>query len=165
MLPNGRVEKEKVVGKRLLRNEEGMAPKEIKVICNIRVQNGPVESVIDLMVVEPSSYHYCQDKPGRNIPRSCEVVHVAASIGEKFEISHYGKVRIINDVPGRLNLNLYVPFVIELSGRLEQKALEFQILICGTETYKRSKFIKDISLICARFYGSVLMKSRGPIPV
>jgi hypothetical protein len=32
VLPNGRVEKEKVVGKRLLRNEEGMAPKEIKVI-------------------------------------------------------------------------------------------------------------------------------------
>jgi hypothetical protein len=38
-------------------------------------------------------------------------------------------------------------------------------LICGTETYKRSKFTKDISLICAYFYGCVIMKSRGPIPV
>jgi len=153
MLPIARVEKEKVVGKikRLLRNEEGMAPKEIKVICNIRVQNGPVESVIDLMVVEPFRYHYCQDKAGRIIPRSCETVNVAASIGDKFEISHYGKVRIINDVPGRLNFNNFVPFVIELSGRLEPKALEFLTLICGTETYKRSKFIKDISLICACF--------------
>jgi hypothetical protein len=165
VLPNARVEKEKVVGKRLLRNQEGVAPKEIKVICDIRVQNGPVENIIDLMVIEPSGDHYCQDKPGRNIPRSCEVVNAAASIGEKLKFSHYGKVRIINDVPGLINLNNFVPFVIESSGRLGPKALEFLTLICGTQTYKRSKFIKDISLICARFYGIVLMKSRGPFPV
>ena len=67
-------------------------------------------------------------------------------------------MRIIYDVPG-------TPFVIESSKRLGPKALEFLTLICGTETYKRSSFIKDISLICARFYGSALMKSRGPIPV
>jgi hypothetical protein len=144
-----------LVGKRLLRSEEGVALKEIKVICGIRVQNG--ENITDLMVVESSCDHYCQDKPGRIIPRSCEVVNAAASIGEKYKICHYGKVRIINDLPGRL--------VIESSGRLGPKALEYLTLICGTETYKRSRFIKDISLLCARFYGSVLMKSRGPIPV
>jgi hypothetical protein len=121
-----------------------------------------MENIIDLMVVEPSSDHYCQDKPGRNVPRSCEVVNAAASIGEKFKLRHYGRVRIINDVPGQLNLNNFVPFVIE---RLRPKALEYLTLICGTETHKRSRFIKDISLICARFYGSALMKSRGPIPV
>jgi hypothetical protein len=164
VLPNARVEKEKVVGMRLLRDEEGVAPKQIKVICDIRLQNGPVENIVDLMVVEPSCEHYCQDKPGRNVPRSCEVVNAAAVIGQKFKINHYGKVRIINGVPGRLNLDNFVPFVIESSGRLGPKALEFLTLICGTETYKRSRFIKDISLICARFYGSVLMKSRGPIP-
>jgi hypothetical protein len=81
VLPNAKVEKEKVVGKRLLRSEEGVAPKETKVICNIRVQNGPMENIIDLMVVEPSSDLYCQNKPGRNVPRSCEVVNAAASIG------------------------------------------------------------------------------------
>ncbi len=43
MLPNAKVEKEKVVGKRLLRSEEGVAPKEIKVICDIRVQKGPIK--------------------------------------------------------------------------------------------------------------------------
>jgi hypothetical protein len=59
----------------------------------------------------------------------------------------------------------FVPFVIESSGRLGPKALEFLTLICGTDTYKKSKFIKDISLICARYYGNVLMKSRVPIPV
>jgi hypothetical protein len=69
-----------------------------------------------------------------------------ASIGEKFKLRHYGRVRIINDVPGHLNLNNFVPFVIESSGRLGPKALEFITLICGTETYKRSRFIKDISL-------------------
>jgi hypothetical protein len=84
------------------------------------VQNGPVESVIDLMVVEPFGNYYCQDKPGRNIPRSCETVNVAASIGEKSKIIHYGKVRIINDVPGRFNLNNFVPLVIESSGRLDK---------------------------------------------
>jgi hypothetical protein len=47
VLPNARVEKEKVVGKRLLRSDEGVAPKEIKVICDIRVQNGPMENIID----------------------------------------------------------------------------------------------------------------------
>jgi hypothetical protein len=124
-----------------------------------------MENIIDLMVVEPSCDHYCEDKPGRIVPRSCEVVNAAASIGEKYKISHYGKVRIINNLPGRLNLNNFVPFVIESSGRLGPKSLELLTLICGTETYKRSRFIKDISLICARFYGSVLMKSRGPILV
>ena len=128
------------------------------------MQNGPVEKIIDLMVIEPSGDHYCQDKPGRNIPRSCEVGNAAASIGENFNFSH-GKVRTINDVPGLINLNNFVPFVIESSGRLGPKALEFLTLICGTQTYKRSKFIKDISLICARFYGIVLLKSRGPFPV
>jgi hypothetical protein len=165
VLPNDKVEKEKVVGKRLLRSEEGVAPKEIKVICDIRVQNGPMENIIDLMVVEPSSDHYCQDKPGRNVPRSCEIVNAAAYIGEKFKLRHYGRVRIIIDMPGQLHLNNFVPFVVESSGRLGPKALEFLTLICGIETYKRSRFIKDISLICARFYGSALMKSRGPIPV
>jgi hypothetical protein len=165
VLPNARVEKEKVVGMRLLRSEGGLAPKQIKVICDIKLQNGPVDNTIDLMIVEPSCDHYCENKPGRNIPRSCEVVNAAAVIGEKFKTNHYGKVRIINGVPGRINLNNFVPFVIESSGRLGPKALEFLTLICGTETYKRSKFIKDISLICARFYGSVLTKSRGPIPV
>jgi hypothetical protein len=82
--------------------------------------------------------YYCQDQPGRNVPRSCEVVN-AAAIGRKFKIHHYGKVRIINGVPGRLNLDNFVPFVIESSGRLGPKALEFLTLICGTETYKRSK--------------------------
>jgi hypothetical protein len=58
VLPNARVEKDKVVGKRFLRNEERMAPKDIKVINDIRVQYSPVESVIDLKVVEPSeTYH------------------------------------------------------------------------------------------------------------
>jgi hypothetical protein len=165
VLPNAKVEKEKVVGKRLLRSEEGVAPKEIKVIYDIRVQNGPMGNIIDLMVVEPSSDHYCEDKPGRNVPRSCEVVNAAASIGEKFKLRHYGRVRIINDVPGQVNLYNFVPFVIELSGRLGPKTLEFLTLICETETYKRSRFIKDISLLCARFYGSALMKLRGPIPV
>jgi hypothetical protein len=170
ILLNARVEKEKVVGMRLLRNEEGVAPKQIKVICDIRLQNGPVEYTVDLMVVEPyycqdkPCEHYCQDKPGRNVPRSCEVVNAAAAIGQKFKINHYSKVRIINGVPGRLNLDNFVPFVIESSGRLGPKALEFLTLICGTETYKRSKFMKDVSLICANFYGSVLMKSRGGAP-
>ena len=139
VLPNAKVEKEKVVGKRLLRSEEGVAPKEIKVICDIRVQNVPMENIIDVMVVKPSCDHYCQDKPGWIVPRSCEVVNAAASIGEKYKISHYGKLRIINDLPGRLNFNNFVPFIIESSGRLGPKALEF--LICGTKTYKRSRFI------------------------
>jgi hypothetical protein len=60
------------------------------------------------------------------------------------------------------DLILTILFPLSLNHR---DVWEFLTLICGTETYKRSRFIKDISLICARLYGSVLMKSWGPIPV
>jgi hypothetical protein len=107
--------------------------------------------IIDVKVIEPSCKLYCEVVPGRNIPWSNEIVNVAASIGEKSKRSHYAKVSIIKDIPGRLNMDNFVPFVIESSGRLGPKALELLTLIFGIETYKESKLIKDISLICARF--------------
>jgi hypothetical protein len=55
-----------------------------------------------------------------------------------------------------------LPFVIDSTGRLGAKALEFLFTICGTETYRRCKFINDEFLICARFYGHSISKSLDP---
>jgi hypothetical protein len=144
------VQKEKVVGKRV-QQIGGGALKQIKVICDILVQNGSVQIIVDVLLVEPSAKTCCEVISRRNSPRSSEFVNIAASLGEKSKRSHYAKVSIINDIPGQLNMDNFVPFVIESSGRLGPKAVEFIALICGTDTYKKSRFIKDISLICARY--------------
>ena len=42
-----------------------------------------------------------------------------------------------------------IPFVVETSGRLGPSAFGLLQRICGTRTYLRSRFISNISMICA----------------
>jgi hypothetical protein len=45
------------------------------------------------------------------------------------------------------------PFVIEASGRLGPAAISFLRRICPTQTFLRTHFLHEISLICARALG------------
>jgi hypothetical protein len=56
---------------------------------------------------------------------------------------HYSKVAL----PARLPVNSVYPFVVEASGPLGPCALSLLNRICGTHTFLRSSFLKDVALI------------------
>ena len=53
-----------------------------------------------------------------------------------------------------------IPFVMEASGRLGPAAISFLIRICPTQSYLRTKFLNEVSLICARAVGKMLRMAR-----
>jgi hypothetical protein len=141
------VEKFKEIGKRLINDANlTVPPKQISVVCAIRFPAGPNTIIFDLMIFKPGCEHYNNDLSGRSIFCAYAVVSAVAVLGEKKKVANYNKVRIIDGLPVRFNLNV-VPFAMEPTGRLRRNAFEFLFMICGTKIYRRSKFIKDVSLI------------------
>ena len=53
-----------------------------------------------------------------------------------------------------------IPFVMEASGRLGPAAISFLLRICPTQSYLRTKFLNEVSLICARAVGKMLRMAR-----
>ncbi len=49
---------------------------------------------------------------------------------------------------------------IDATGRLGPDAKAFLFKTCGTETFRRSKFLKKVSITCARAVGKILNSSR-----
>jgi hypothetical protein len=121
-------------------------------VCDIRFPAGPNTIIVDLLIFGLGCEHYNNKLASRCIFCAYAVVSAVAVLGEKKKVANYNKVRIIDGLPLRFNLINVVPFVIESISRLRRKVLEFLFMICGTETYRRSKFIKDVSLIGARFH-------------
>ena len=66
----------------------------------------------------------------------------------------------VNGIADRIPAESVIPFVIESTGRLGPAAFSFLNKICGTQTFKRSRFISEIALLCARYTGKMLVASR-----
>ena len=107
--------------------------------------------IVDLMCIDVGCASYT--KPPT---RSYLAVENAARYAEGIKRLHYK--RVIR--PVKLNDNSVIPFIIEASGRLGPAALGFVNRICGTQTYMKSNFLRDISMITARYMGRMLKATR-----
>jgi hypothetical protein len=126
------------------------------VICDILWEDGPLSHIIDLNIVDPSCSRLNVPAPSLINPRPYNTVNGAALAGEKKKRVHYAKVSL----PAPLDPSRIIPFTIEATGRLGPSALAFLFKICGSNTYRRSLFLRDVSSICARFSGKFLSASR-----
>ena len=107
--------------------------------------------IVDLVCIDVGCVQYI--KPPTRSYLSSER---AALHAEKVKRDHYAKVV----VPARLSANSVIPFVVEASGRLGPAALGFVNRICGTQTYIKSAFLREISMITAKFRGRMLRTTR-----
>ena len=107
--------------------------------------------VVDLVCIDVGCSLYIK-APTRSFLSS----ERAALHAEKGKRDHYARVV----EPARLNANSIIPFVIEASGRLGPAALGFVNRICGTQTFIKSSFLREISMITAKFRGRMLRASR-----
>lgn len=130
--------------------------KRVDVFADIVVEEGPERLILDLLTVDPSAPMY--NKPHLTLPRAYNTVDAAAIIGERKKKYHYGRVSL----PAPLPPESIIPFVTEATGRLGPSALAYITKICPTQTYRRSKFLKSVSLLCARYTGQFIKTSRDP---
>jgi hypothetical protein len=154
MAPGDYCEKEKEVGKIVTVNI-GRPDSVSFVQGDIVWQQGAAKHVIDLSIVTPEANSFL------NPPYLSFLKQDAAAIcGEKRKRLHYSKVNEVNGVADRIPAESLIPFVIESTGRLGPAAFSFLNKICGTQTYRRSRFISEIALVCARYTGKMLVATR-----
>ena len=70
----------------------------------------------------------------------------AAMFMERLKRAKYAKIGQPSTPPPAA----VIPFVIEASSRLGPAAISFLLRICPTQSYLRTKFLNEVSLICAR---------------
>ena len=146
---------QRIVNKRLANGQ--IEPVITDVYCDILVKDGPDTYILDILVVDPSAPFY--NITTNNRPRAFETVNAAAITGEIKKRRHYNRVSLPAPIPP----DSVIPFVIEATGRLGPSALAYLFKICSTQTFRRSQFIKSVSLICARYTGQFIKTSRDPI--
>jgi hypothetical protein len=110
--------------------------------------------VIDIACVDPGCQQYLEAPV-----ESWRTEDKAALRMEFVKRQHYSKVAL----PARLPVNSVYPFVVEASGRLGPSALSLLNRICGTQTFLRSSFLKDVALITARYMGMMLKATRDQL--
>jgi hypothetical protein len=86
-----------------------------------------------------------------------EVTNGAAIQAEKLKRQHHATAY------PPIHPRRVIPFAIEAAGRLGPSILAFLFKICGTQTFRCSKFLKYVSMICARFVGKILNSSPGQL--
>jgi hypothetical protein len=106
---------------------------------------------IDIAIIDPAADEYQKPPTSSHLRQDG-----AASKYEQTKRQHYGRV----NTPASLPASSVIPFVIEASGRLGPSALLFLHSVCGTQTFLRSSFLNDISIICARTAGKMLKMTR-----
>ena len=152
--PGDYCEKEKVVGKIVTANP-GRPDSVTFVQTDIVWLDRAVKYVIDVSVVTPEAPSFTQYPYLSHIRQDA-----AAECGEKRKRLYYSKVNEVNGIADSIPAESVIPFVIESTGRLGPAAFSFLNKICGTQTFKRSRFISEIALLCARYTGKMLVASR-----
>lgn len=152
--PGDYCEKEKVVGKIVTVNP-GRPDSVTFVQTDIVWLDRAVKYVIDVSIVTPEAQSFIQYPYLSHIRQDA-----AAECGEKRKLLYYSKVNEVNGIADRIPAESVIPFVIESTGRLGPAAFSFLNKICGTQTFKRSRFISEIALLCARYTGKMLVASR-----
>jgi hypothetical protein len=152
--PEDYVETEKVVGK-IIKVHQGRENTESEVRTDIVWVQGPTKWIIDVSIVTPEASRYIAYPYLSHVHQDA-----AAKAGEARKISYYSKINVINGEAGELPENSIIPFVLESTGRLGPAAFSFLNKVCGVQTYKRSSFIKEYALLCARYVGKLSVASR-----
>ena len=122
-----------------------------EVFSDVTLVLGAETLIIDFAVVCPGGAHYLQYPKRSAITQDGAALHI-----EVFKRRHYATVAPPHTPPP----NSVIPFVLEASGRLGPSALGFLHRICPTQTYLRTRFLHDVSFICARTTGRILRTSR-----
>ena len=118
---------------------------------DIRYVKGADTFLIDVVIADPAALEYQKAPTFSHVTRDG-----AASKCERNKRRHYSRVNI----PAPLLDRSIIPFAIEATGRLGPSALLFLHSLCGTQTFSRSTFLKDINLICARTAGRMFRMTR-----
>jgi hypothetical protein len=141
--PVADIESEQIVGHRMTPNGP------VGVRCDTLYNVGPDSYIIDFVVTNPSckTYNTARYKAYENV--NATVLHA-----QKYKHVHYA-----NCVPP-IDPRRIIAFAIDATGRLGPDAKAFLFNTCGTETFHRSKFLKKVSMTCARAVGKILNSSR-----
>ena len=145
--PHNMITTEALVG-RTVPNAHGVTK---EVFSDVTLVLGAETLIIDFAVVCPGGAHYLQYPTRSAITQDGAALHKEVS-----KRRHYATVAPPDTPPP----NSVIPFVLEASGRLGPSALGFLHRICPTQTYLRTRFLHDVSFICARTTGRILRTSR-----
>lgn len=107
--------------------------------------------IIDIMVIDVGCLKYVTAAVKGHLTVGRSALH--AEGGKR---ARYKKVV----TPAKLNDNSVIPFIVEASGRLGPAALGLVNRICGTQTYIKSTFLRELSMITARYMGRMLKATR-----
>ena len=118
---------------------------------DIKYVTGADTFFIDVVVADPAASEYQKSPTLSHLTRDG-----AASKCERNKRQHYSRV----NTPAPLLARSVIPFAVEATGRLGPSALLFLHSLCGTQTFSRSTFLKDINLICARTAGRMFRMTR-----
>ena len=113
----------------------------VGVRCDTLYNVGPDSYIIDFVVTNPSckTYNTARYKAYQNV--NATVLHA-----QKYKHVHYA-----NCVPP-IDPRRIIAFAIDATGRLGPDAKAFLFKTCGTETFRRSKFLKKVSMTCRPNY-------------
>jgi hypothetical protein len=121
------------------------------IFSDVTLVLGAETLIIDFAVVSPGGAMYLQYPVRSATTQDAASLHKEAS-----KRRHYAAVAPPHTPPP----NAVIPFVLKASGRLGPSALGFLHRICPTQTYLLTRFLHDISFICARTTGKILRTSR-----
>ena len=115
------------------------------------MRGGVEKIIIDVSVVHPEGKMYIKNPILSHLNQDAAALAV-----ENRKRLHYQKVSVPAAIPG----SSVIPFVLESTGRLGLSAFSFLNSLCLTQTYRRSKFINDCAMLCARYCGFMLVNTR-----
>ena len=152
LFPNDLIEREQQVGQIVTPNHDGGPPHIKYARGDITWMRGGVEKIIiDVSVVHPEGKMYIKNPILSHLNQDAAALAV-----ENRKRLHYQKVSVPAAIPG----SSVIPFVLESTGRLGPSAFSFLNSLCLTQTYRRSKFINDCAMLCARYCGFMLVNTR-----
>ena len=147
LLP-GRLELEPWVGRHAAEKEEPVGfGREVR--ADILWVDEAERVIIDIACVDPGCATYLDLADSYN-QKDGAAVHMQIT-----KAKHYAKV-----VNPRLAPNSVFAFVVEASGRLGPMAMKLVERICKSQTYLKSMFLREVSMICGRYMGFMLKATR-----
>jgi hypothetical protein len=118
------------------------------ITLSIQAQN----IIIDVSIVSPSSNLYISPVAASSATHQ----DAASKAQETAKRAHYATLA----PPHTPHPSTVIPFVLESSGRLGPAALAFILKILPSQTFIRSRFLKEAALICSRSIGQILRTAR-----
>lgn len=154
LFPGDSIEREQPVGQIVTPNARGGPDNVTNVRADIVWLKGAERIVIDVSIVGPEAKIYMKYPTLSHIKQDG-----AAMAMELKKKRYYRKVTHPNRIPEAS----VIPFVLESTGRLGPAAFSFLNRICATQTCRRSAFLSECGLLCARYAGYMRVAGRDRI--